>query len=116
MLTYSQFFQHEAFNQSALARTRTKDLSAGEFHSSTKLDGYVWIATRDKIVHIPKDHAEDDEMQEGDAEEEDEQEDALPTLEVSIRPQLREDENQKEEDACSQKREETSNHSGHSEL
>ena len=113
---YSQFFQHEAFNQSALARTRTKDLSAGEFHSSTKLDGYVWIATRDKIVHIPKDHAEDDEMQEGDAEEEDEQEDALPTLEVSIRPQPREEENQKEEDACSQKREETSNHSGHSEL
>ena len=61
-------------------------------------------------MHIPKDDAEDVEMQEGDAEEEDEQEDTSPTLEVSIRLQP-----QKEEDVCSQKGEETSHHSGHSE-
>ena len=38
---YNQFFQHEAFHQSARARTKAKDLGAGEFHTSTKLDGYV---------------------------------------------------------------------------
>ena len=74
-------------------------------------NGYVWIAARDKIVHIPKDHAEDVDMQKGDTQEEDEQEDTLPTLEVSIRPQPQEKE--KEEDVCSQKGEETSHHSGH---
>ena len=78
-----------------------------------KLDGYVWIGTRGNIVHIPKDYAEDAEMQEGDAEEQEEQEDTLPTLEVSIRPQPQREE--KEEDVGSQKGEETSHHSGHSE-
>jgi G3E family GTPase len=67
---YNQFFQHEAFHQSARARTKAKDLSAGEFHTSTRLDGYVWIAARDKMVHIPKDQAEDVEMQKDDDEEE----------------------------------------------
>jgi len=64
-------------------------------------------------VYIPKDYAEDAEMQEGDAEEQEEQEDTLPTLEVSIRPQPQREE--KEEDVGSQKGEETSHHSGHSE-
>ena len=110
---YNQFFQHEAFHQSARARTKAKDIGAGEFHSSTKLQGYVWIGTRDNIVQIPKGHAEDVEMQEGDGEEEEEEEDSLPTLEVSIRPQPQREE--KEEDVGSQKGEETSHHSGHSE-
>ena len=98
---YNQFFQHEAFDQSAHARTRAKDLSAGEFRTSTKLDGYVWIAARDKMVHIPKDQAEDVEMQAGDDEEE-EQEDSLPKLEVIVRAQVPEE--QKEEDVCSEGR------------
>ena len=109
---YNQFFQHEAFHQSARARTKAKDIGAGEFHSSTKLQGYVWIGTRDNIVQIPKGHAEDVEMQEGDGEEEEEEEDSLPTLEVSIRPQPQEEE--KAEDVGSQTGEETSHHSRHS--
>jgi hypothetical protein len=109
---YNQFFQHEAFNESACARTKTKDLGTGEFHPSTKLDGYVWIGTRDNIVHIPKNHTEDVEMQEGNAEEEEEEEDTLPTLEVSIRRQPQGEE--KAEDVGSQKGEETSHHPGHS--
>jgi hypothetical protein len=41
---YNQFFQHEAFHQSAPARTKANDLGAGEYHTSTKLDGYAWLA------------------------------------------------------------------------
>ena len=116
---HSQFFQHEAFNQSARARTRTKDLDAGDFHPSTKLKGYVWIGTKDNFVHVPKSQAGAVEMVEGDADEEEEEEKeeeeeyTLPTLEVKIRPQPQEEE--KEEYVGSQKGEETSHHSGHSE-
>ena len=71
---HSQFFQLEAFNQSARARTRTKDLDAGDFHPSTKLKGYVWIGTKDNFVHVPQSQAGAVEMVEGDADEEEEKE------------------------------------------
>ena len=63
---YNQFFQHEAFHQSARARTKAKDLGAGEFHTSTKLDGYVWLANTDQMVHVPKDQADDVNMDDDD--------------------------------------------------
>ena len=84
---YNQFFQHEAFMNLHVQEQRQRILVQVNFTPSTKLDGYVWIGTRDNIVHIPKNHTEDVEMQEGNAEEEEEEEDTLPTLEVSIRRQ-----------------------------
>ena len=51
-------------------------------------------------MHIPKGHTEDVEMQEGNAEEEEEQEDTLPILEVSFRPRPQREE--KEEDVGSE--------------
>jgi len=107
---YNQVFQHETFHLSARARNKARDLCAGEFHTSTKLDGCVWLATRDKMGHVPKDQAEDVDMEGDDDEEEVE---FLPTLEVSVRSQVPEE--QKDEDVCSQKGEETSHHAGHSE-
>ena len=50
---YNQFFQHEAFHQSAIARTRVREFGAGEFSTSTKLAGYVWIAGERKMTHVP---------------------------------------------------------------
>jgi len=38
---YNQFFQHEAFHQSAQARTKVRECGTGDFHTSTKLDGYI---------------------------------------------------------------------------
>ena len=56
---YNQFFQHQAFHQSARARTKAKDPGAGAFRTSTKLDGCVWLANTEKMVHVPKDQADD---------------------------------------------------------
>ena len=43
---YNQLFQHEAFHQSATARTRVGDFGAGEFQTSTKLEGYICLDRR----------------------------------------------------------------------
>ena len=81
----NQFFQHEALHQSARARTKAKDLGAGDFHTSTKLDGYAWLANTDKIVHVPKDQADDVNMDDDDDDEDDDDDvqdevEFLPTL------------------------------------
>ena len=70
---YNQFFQHEAFHQPATARTKVKERAAGEFHTSTKLEGYVWIAGKRDVTHVPKDQADDVQMQDDDAHEPDEE-------------------------------------------
>ena len=81
---YNQFFQHEAFHQTARARTKAKDLNAGDFHTSTKLDGYAWVASAEKIAHVPKDQADDVDMEDDD---EDDETQFLPSLQVIVRPQ-----------------------------
>ena len=81
---YNQFFQHEAFHQSARARTKAKDLNVGDFDTSTKLDGYVWVASSEKIAHVPKDQADDVDMEDDD---DDEEAQFLPCLQVVVRPQ-----------------------------
>ena len=81
---YNHFFQHKAFHQSASARTKARDLHAGEFHTSTKLDGYVWVANTKKISHVPKDQADDVDMEDEDDEDETQ---FLPSLQVIVRPQ-----------------------------
>ena len=63
---YSQFFQHEAFHQSATARTKVREFTAGEFHTSTKLEGYVWIAGKRRTTHVPKGQADDVDMEDHD--------------------------------------------------
>ena len=82
---YNQFFQHEAFHQSARARTKAKDLNVGDFDTSTKLDGYVWVASSEKIAHVPKDQADDADMEDDD--DDDEEAQFLPCLQVVVRPQ-----------------------------
>ena len=84
---YNQFFQHEAFHQSAGARTKTRDLSAGELHTSTQLDGYVWVANAEKVIHVPKDQADDVDMENDDAAQEETQ--FLPSLQVIVGPQVK---------------------------
>ena len=84
---YNQFFQHEAFHQSAGARTKTRDLSAGELHTSTQLDGYVWVANAEKVIHVPKDQADDVDMENGDDAQEETQ--FLPSLQVIVGPQVK---------------------------
>ena len=81
---YNQFFRHEAFHQSASARTKARDLRAGDFHTSTKLGGYVWVANTSKISHVPKYQAYDVDMEEDDDEDETQ---FLPSLQVIVRPQ-----------------------------
>ena len=81
---YNQFFQHEAFHQSARARTKAKDLNAGDFHTSTKPSGYVWVASSEKLAHVPKDQADDVNME---GPEEDGEAQFLPSLHVVVRPQ-----------------------------
>ena len=108
---YNHIFQHEAFHQSARARTKAKDLGAGDFHTSTKLDGYVWLANTDKMVHMPKDQADDVNMGDDDDDVHEEVE-LLPTLQGIVRLQ---EGSKKEEDVSSPQREETSQQAGHSE-
>ena len=83
---YNSFFQHDAFHLSTRARTKTKDFSAGELHTSTKLDGYVWVANTEKVIHVPRDQADDVEMKDDDVQEETQ---FLPSLQVIVRPQVK---------------------------
>ena len=76
---YNQFSTHEAFHHTARVRANARDLDAARaFHASTKLDGHMWIGSQDKVVHVPKDKADDVEMTAGDDVEE--AEDDLPRL------------------------------------
>jgi hypothetical protein len=81
---YNQLFQHEAFHQSARARTKAIDLNAGDYHTSTKLSGDVWVASSEKVAHVPKDQADDVNMEDP---EEDDETQFLPSLHVVVRPQ-----------------------------
>ena len=63
-----------------------KECSAGEFHTSTKLEGYIWISGKEKVKHIPKDQTDDVDM-EGQDEDADEELDLLPRLQVFVKPQ-----------------------------
>ena len=66
---YNQFFKHEAFHQSARARTKVKECGSGDFHTSTKLDGYIWIAGTEKIAHIPGKEQENVDMEDHEADD-----------------------------------------------
>jgi len=103
---YNQFFHHEAFHQSAAARTKAKDIGAGEFQTSTKLAGYVWIAGEKKMTLVPKDQADDVDMEDRD-EDADEELDDLPRLQVIVKPQEKND-----DDKGSLQREETQEQDG----
>ena len=54
---YNQFFQHEAFHSSACSKTHAKDLSAGEFKTSTKLKAYTWVTNDGRVARIKKNYA-----------------------------------------------------------
>ena len=95
---YNQFFQHEAFHQSARARTKVKECGSGDFHVSTKLDGYIWIAGKEKIAHIPEKEMENVDMEDHN-DDADEELEFLPRLQVFVRPQ-------EEKSGSSQEREE----------
>ena len=97
---YNQFFQHEAFHQSATARTKAREFGSGEFHTSTKLEGYVWIAGEKKMTHVSKDQADDVDMEDHDVDA-DEELDELPRLQVIVRKQ------ENKEGVSSSKKEET---------
>ena len=79
---YNQFFQHEAFHQSARARTKVKECGSGDFHVSTKLDGYIWIAGTEKIAHIPEKEMENVDMEDHNDDDADEELEFLPRLQV----------------------------------
>ena len=97
---YNQFFQHEAFHQAARARTKVKECGTGDFHTSTKLDGYIWIAGNEKIAHIPEKEKATVDMEDHDDDAADEELEFLPRLQVFVRPQ-------EKEGVCFQEREET---------
>ena len=86
---YNQFFQHEAFHQSARARTKVKECGTGDYHISTKLDGYIWIAGNEKIAHIPETEKANVDMEDHDDDDDDADEELefLPRLHVFVRPQ-----------------------------
>ena len=71
-----------------------KDLGAGEFHTSTKFDGYAWVASTERVVDVPNDQADDVDMEEDDDDGDDdddedvqEEKEFLPSLQVIVRPQ-----------------------------
>ena len=105
---YNQFFHHEAFHQSTAARTKAKDIGAGEFQTSTKLAGYVWIAGEKKMTLVPKDQADDVDMEDRD-EDADEELDDLPRLQVIVKPQEKKDD---DKGVSSLQREETQEQDG----
>ena len=108
---YNQFFQHEAFHQSARARTKVRECGTGDFHTSTKLDGYIWVAGKDKIAHIPESEQQNVDMEDHDDDDADEDElEFLPRLQVFVRQQEEKasgSHEREEEGVCSQEREET---------
>ena len=101
---YNQFFQHEAFHQSATARTKVREFSPGELHTSTKLEGYVWISRNEKVKHIRKDQADDVDMDDHDEELE-----LMPRLQVCVKLGQ---EKKNERGVSSQEREETQEQDG----
>ena len=105
---YNQFFQHESFHQSATARTKVKECAAGEFHTSTKLDGYIWISGNEKVKHIPQNQAATVDMEDHD-EDADEELDLLPRVQVFVK--LGQDQ-KAEKGVSSQEREETQEQDG----
>ena len=100
---YNQLFEHEAFHLSATARTKGREITTGEFHTSTKLEGYVWIAGERKMTHVPKGQADDVDMEDHD-EDAHEELDLLPRLQVLVKPQEKKKE---EKGVSSPQREET---------
>ena len=82
---YNQFFQHEAFHQTARVRTKVRECGTGDFHTSTKLDGYIWIAGNEKIAHIPEKEKATVDMEDHD-DDADEELEFLPRLQVFVRP------------------------------
>ena len=84
---YNQFFKHEAFHQSARARTKVKECGPGDFHLSTKLDDYIWTAGEEKIAHIPEKEQQNIDMEDHEADNDaDEELEYLPRLDVFARP------------------------------
>ena len=77
---YNQFFQHEAFHQSARARTKVRECGSGDFHTSTKLDGYIWVAGKDKIAHIPESEQQNVDMEDHDDDDAEDELEFLPRL------------------------------------
>ena len=84
---YNQFFQHEALHQSARARTKVRECGSGDFHTSTKLDGYIWVAGKDKIAHIPESEQQNVDMEDHDDDDAEDELEFLPRLQVFVRPQ-----------------------------
>jgi hypothetical protein len=105
---YNQFFQHEAFHQSATARTKVREFATGELHTSTKLEAYIWIEGKTKVKHIPKDQVDDVDMEDHDKDV-DEELDRLPRLQVFVKLGQ---EKQNEKGVSSQEREETQEQDG----
>ena len=89
---YNQFFQHESFHSSACSKTTARDLeTVGELPTSTKLQGYTWVASDDRITRVPTDLVSNFEMHDYDqdadeAKDDAEKEDDLPLLQVRIQP------------------------------
>ena len=107
---YNQFFQHEAFHQSARARTKVRECGSGDFHTSTKLDGYIWVAGKDKIAHIPESEQQNVDMEDHDDDDAEDELEFLPRLQVFVRPQEEKasgSHEREEEGVGSQEREET---------
>ena len=112
---YNQFFQHEAFHQSARARTKVRECGSGDFHLSTKLDGYIWIAGKEKIAHIPEKEQQNIDMEDHeDDDDADEELKFVPRLHVFVRPQEEKASGSQEREeegrsirVCSPEREET---------
>ena len=105
---YNQFFQHEAFHQSATARTKVKECAAGEFHTSTKLEGYIWLSGNEKLKHIPQSQAANVDMEDHD-EDADEELECLQRVQVFVK--LGQEKNEGK-GVSSQEREETPDKDG----
>ena len=107
---YNQFFQHEAFHQSARARTKVRECGSGDFHTSTKLDGYIWVAGKDKIAHIPGSEQQNVDMEGHDDDDAEDDLEFLPRLQVFVRKEEEKasgSQEREEEGVGSQEREET---------
>ena len=107
---YNQFFQHEAFHQSARARTKVRECGLGDFHLSTKLDGYIWIAGKEKIAHIPGKEQQNIDMENHAGDDAEEELEFLPRLNVFVRPKEEKasgSQEREEKGVCSREREET---------
>ena len=76
-----------------------RECGTGDFHTSTKLNGYIWIAGNEKVKHIPGNQTATVGMEDHD-EDADEELEFMPRLQVFVRPQ-------EEKGVCSQEREET---------